>query len=489
MPLCSICAGEIPPGANRCPRCGAPMAPGPERPEPAARWDATGRPEGDAWQPSRPESEGWQPGQPESEGWQPGRPEGWTPPPPMAPPPPGAAAVRYPAPVAASAPAGQRPPARQDWPGALRAAGLAVLAAYVLAAGLAVLLAPTGSPGTVLWVAAPSALVAVALGGYWQATVPALDEGVGGNTFGYQIHAFPLLLTGLLVLVLARAVRSRFETGRANDTLPDRLWQALRVAAALGGFGLVAGLLSRYAVAEGLVTHAGYVTAPVGGLLAGLAVAGVVATGYDVTQLPASLRRLWTALREPARMLRHLLLLATLLGTFGVLLALETAPANDLVVSGEDRRLLSGLAIASAPNLGWWLLATCLGVPVRVDLLSDERGTGVGSLLGGSAWWIPGIALAVTLLTAAAVRLLSGVPDPATARRRLILWTGLVALAALGFALFGVMRLAGGVGLFPVEYQVGSTSPLAVLLPPVWAALTGLAAYGITRRLPRPPPG
>jgi hypothetical protein len=370
----------------------------------------------------------------------------------------------------------------------MRAAGLAALAAYVLAAGLAVLLTPPDSPGLVLWISAPSALLAVALGGHWQATFPQLGGDLAGSTFDYQVHAFPLLLTGLLVLVLARSVHSRFETGRANDTLRDRMAQALRVAAALAGLGLVAGMLSRYLLPGGVVTHAGYWAAPVGGLLIGFAVAAVVAAGYDVTQLPAGLRTLWTGLREPARVLRQLLLALTALGALGVLFALEAAPAGDLVVSGEDRRALSGLAIAAAPNLGWWFLATCLGVPVRVDLLSGQRGTGVGSLLGNSAWWLPGIALALAILVTAGVRLLAGAPDPAAARHRLGMWVALVALTGLGFAVFGVLRVAGGVGLFPVEYQIGSTSPLTLLLPPVWAALSGLAAYGIARAIPRPTP-
>src|SRR5262249_28576566 len=167
-------------------------------------------------------------------------------------------------------------------------------------------------------------------------------------------------------------------------------------------------------------------------------------------------------------------------GLLCVLIALEATPPDDLAVTGEDRRLLSGLAIASAPNLGWWLLASCLGVPVRAGLLSRQPGTGVGALPRPSGWAAPGLVPAGALLLVAAVRLLSGATGRAV-WRRLALWTGLLAVVGVAFALVGVLRLAGGVGLFPVEHQIGSFSLLAVLLPPVWAALAGLAGYGLTR--------
>src|SRR5262249_54634891 len=151
-----ICAGEVPPVALRCPRCGTPVAPGIEQ-VPAS--------------------------------WEPGQAEDWSPPPRMAPPP--AGTLPGPVPAAGRAPADQGP-VRRDWPGALRCAGLAILAAYVPAAGLAALLVPAGSPPPVRWLLAPAALIAVALGGQWQATVPDLEGAGPGGAFGYQVHAFPL---------------------------------------------------------------------------------------------------------------------------------------------------------------------------------------------------------------------------------------------------------------------------------------------------------
>jgi hypothetical protein len=420
--------------------------------------------------------------------WEPDPAEGWSPAPPMAPPAPGTQlapgptpGIGPPGPTGVSSPAVRRVAARRDWPGALRCAGLAALAGYVLAAGLAVLLVPTGSPTLLLWVSAPAALIAVALGGSWQASVPGLDGGVPGSGFGYQVHAFPLLLTVLLGLVLARTVHGRFETGRCNDTLRDRLRQVLRVAAGLAGCGMVAGLLSRSSAEGGMVTHAGYLAAPAGGLLLGLVVAGLVAVGYDVSQLPPGLRALWLGLREPARTVRQVLLVASVAALLCTLVALETTPADTLAVSGEGRRVLSGLAIASAPNLGWWLLASCLGVPVRADLLSGQPGTEIGPLLDRSGWWLPGLLCAAALLVTAAVRLLSGAADEAAARQRLMLWIGLVAGAAVTFVLFGVLRLVGGVGLLPLEYEVGASSLMAVVVPPLWAAVAGLVGYGLLR--------
>src|SRR5262249_3605972 len=202
--------------------------------------------------------------------------------------------------------------------------------------------------------------------------------------------------------------------------------------------------------------------APAGGLLVGLLVAALVAVGYDPSQLPPGLRALWVGLREPARVTRQLLLVATAAGLLCVLVALEATPPDDLAVTGEDPRLLSGLAIAAAPNLGWWFLASCLGVPVRVDLLSGQRGTGVGALFDHSGWWLPGLVPAGALLLLTAVRLLSGAADLPAAGRRLALWTGLLAAVGVGFALVGVLRLTRGVGLFSVENQIGSSSPLAV---------------------------
>jgi hypothetical protein len=477
MRLCPICAGDIPPVAHRCPRCGTPVV-GWADVDPAARPGTdTAGPVG-----TGPVGTGTVGGGPVG-----GGPvvAGWSPTPVTAPPPPEAGEVIAAYPVPAATDTEQQPTVRSDWPGALRVAFLAMLGAYVLAAGLAVLLAPGDSPPLALWVSAPAALLGVALGGHWQATIPELDQGLPGSTFGYQVHAFPLLLSGLLIAVLARAVRSRFETGRANDTLRDRVVQALRVSVALGGFGLLTGSLSRYAVGgSGMVAHSGYIAAPMGGLLIGLLVGLAVAVSYDVTQLPAGLRSTWTALREPARVAWLFLLVTTAAGTLAALIALDATPASDLVVSPDDRRVLSGLAIASAPNVGWWFLAACLGVPVRVDLLSGERGSGISAAVGGSPWWILGVLSAVALLLAAAVRLLAGVTDGAEARRRLGLWIALVTAIGLGFVLVGTLRVTGGVGLFPVEYTVGSASPLAVLLPPVWAAVTGLGGYAITRALP-----
>jgi hypothetical protein len=457
--LCPICAGELPPAAWRCPRCSVPVSPGIEQVVAA---------------------------------WEPDPADGWSPAPPMAPPAPGAgpgpesapgpASRPLPGPAGASRPAERRAPVRRDWPGALRSAGLAALAGYILAAALAVLLVPTGSPTLLLWVSAPAALVAVALGGSWQASMPVPDGEVAGSGFGYQAHAFPLLLTGLLGLVLARTVHARFETGRCNDTLRERLLQASRVAATLAGCGLVAGLLSRYPVEGGMVTHAGYLAAPAGGLLLGLVVAGLVAVGYDLSQLPPGLRALWLGLRAPTRILRQVLLVTSVAGLLCTLVALETTSTDSLAFSGEDRRVLSGLAIATAPNLGWWLLLSCLGVPVRADLLAGQPGTEIGPLLDRSGWWLPGLLLAAALLVTAAVRLLSGAAGEAAARRRLLLWVGLVAATAVGFGLFGVLRLVGGVGLLPLEYEVGASSLLAVVAPPLWAALAGLAGYWLRRR-------
>jgi hypothetical protein len=459
VPLCSLCAAEIPPGARRCPGCGAPVAPWitPVEVSEVAEQQAAA--------------------------------EGWSPAPRMAPPAPGSGIAPHPGTARRGSVAAPGPPVRRDWPGAVRAAALAALATYVVAAGLAPLLAPPASPDAVLWVTAPSALLAVAMGGHWQASAPGAADGFGAAAFGYQVHAFPLTLTALLVVVLAQAVRTRLETGRANDTLRDRMLQAVRVGVALAGIGLLAGLLSRHQVGD-LATHAGYLAAPVGGLLLGAGTSAVVAAGYDVSQLPPGARRLWTLLREPARVLRSVLLVTSICGVLGALLALEAAPADDLVVSGDYRRALSGIVIAAGPNVGWWFLAACLGVPVRVDLLSGRHGAGGVLQLGDSGWWLPGVALALSLLVAAGFRLTPGVTGVA-ARHRWWTWTGLVALTAAGFALLGSLRVFGGVGSFPVEYRVGSTSPLAALLPPVWAALCALAAYGIGRLLPRPatPPG
>lgn len=455
MRLCSLCAGELPEGGNRCPRCGAPVSPDDT---PVGADVGSGAPTGD---------------------------DGWAPTPLTIPSTAGIGPA-YPYPGGFADP--PRPVVRRDWPGALKVAALAMLGGYVLAAGIGTLLAPSGSTGAVLWVEVPAALLAVALGGHWQATVTEVsDRSI--TTFGYQVHAFPLLLTGLIAVVLARGVRSRFETGRANDTLRDRLSQALFVGAAMAVMGLLAALLSRVSPGGGLVTRAGYVSPPLGGLLIGLGVGLATAIGYDLSQLPPRVRDLWLGFREPLRAARLALVVVTLVGTLGVLLALEAAPSDELVVSDEDRRVLSGLAIASAPNLGWWFLVACLGAPVRADLLSGERGDGFGALFGHPAWWVPAAALASVLLAAIAVRLVSSAGDMAQARQRLVVWAGLAAVAAPAFLLLGTIRVLGGVGLFPVEYMIGSTSILAILLPPLWVALAGAAGYVTCRALrstPRP---
>jgi hypothetical protein len=456
MRLCSLCAGELPAGSHHCPRCGAPVSPD------------EGLANAEVGVPAGEEAS-------------------WAPPPPTAPSSAGVASA-YPYQVAGVPP--PRRVVRWDWPGALKAAALAMLGGYVLAAGIATLLSPTGSTAPVLWVAVPAALLAVALGGQWQASITEAGE-PAGSSFGYQVHAFPLLLTALIAVVLARSVRSRFETGRANDTLRDRLSQALLVGAAMAGAGLIAAAVSRLSLGGGLVTHAGYISAPAGGLLIGLAVGLVTAIGYDLSQLPPRFREFWVGLREPLRAARLALLVVTVAGTLGVLVALEAAPSDQLVVSDEDRRVLSGLAIATAPNLGWWFLVACLGAPVRADLLSGERGDGFGALFGHPAWWVPAAALASVLLAAIAVRLVSGAPDMAQARRRLVVWAVLAAIAAPAFLLLGTIRVLGGVGLFPVEYMIGSTSVLAVILPPLWVALAGAAGYATCRALrsvPRPEP-
>jgi hypothetical protein len=449
MGLCSLCAGELTPGSGQCPRCGAPVSPEAVSSDPdlpgdvAAGWAPTPRTERSTAR----------------------------------------VAPGYPLPFAEP----PRPVVHQDWPGAVKVAAMAMLGGYVLAAGLGTLLAPTGGTGPLLWISVPAALLAVALGGRWQASV--VES--GDTSFGYQVHAFPLLLTGLLILVLARAIRSRFETGRANDTLRDRLLQAVRIGVAFGLFGLVATLLSRVSATGGLLTRAGYASPPIGGLVIGLGVATLMAVGYDLSQLPPPVRELWLLLREPARAARLALLVVSVAGTLGVLVALEAAPSDQLVVSDDDRRVLSGLAIAAAPNIGWWFLVACLGAPVRADLLSGEHGDGFGVLFGHPAWWVPAAALASVLLAAIAVRLVWGAPDAAQARRRLIAWTVLVAVAAPLFLLLGTVRVTGGVGLLPVEYMIGSASILAVVLPPLWVALASSAGYAASRALraaPRPEP-
>jgi hypothetical protein len=452
MRLCSLCAGELIAGSHQCPRCGAPVSPA----EAAESRSADGGGTAEGWAPT-PRTER------SAAGVAPGMPF-----------------------VPVQAP---RPAIRRDWPGAVRAAALAMLGGYVLAAGLGTLLAPTGGSGPVLWITVPAALLAVALGGRWEADI--VEVGDPGGTFGYHVHAFPLLITGLLVAVLARAMHARFETGRANDTLRDRLLQAGRLGVAFCAFGLTAALLSRVDGTRGLITHSGYISPAVGGLLIGLAVGVFTAVGYDLSQLPPGARQLWLELREPLRAARFVLLVVTVVGTLGVLIALQTSSPDQLVLSDEDRRMLSGLAIATAPNLGWWFLVACLGAPVRVDVLSGELGDGFGALFGHPAWWVPSAALASVLLAAIAVRLVTGAATPAQARRRLVSWTVLAAVAAPAVALAGTIRVAGGVGLLPVEYLIGSTSPLAVVLPPLWVALASAAGYAASRALrssPRPEP-
>jgi hypothetical protein len=450
MRLCSLCAGELPVGSHACPRCGAPVSP--DELQLAADPDV------------------------------PGADEGWAPPPVTSRSTAGIAAGYVGATLAAPAPVA----GRWDWRGALKVVGLAMLATYVLAAGIGTLLAPPNSPAAVLWIQVPAALLAVALGGHWSAST---SEG-GGAVFGYQVQAFPLLLTGMLVVVLARSIRSRFETGRANDTLRDRLYQSGLIGIALAGAGLLAALLSRLTMGA-TVTRASYIASPLGGLLIGLAVGLVTALGYDLSQLPPRARELWVLVREPARAARLALVIVTVAGTLGVLMALEAASPDQLVVSDEDRRVLSGLAVATAPNLGWWFLVACLGAPVRADLLSGERGDGFGVLFGHPAWWVPAAVVASVLLASIAVRLVSGAPDMAQARQRLATWVVLSLVAAPAFLLAGGIRVMGGVGLFPVEYMIGSTSALAVLLPPLWVVLASVAGYATCRALrsvPRPSP-
>jgi hypothetical protein len=438
MRLCSLCAGELTPGGVNCPRCGAPVAPEP--------FDSDVMPAdlADGWLPAPQTARSGAVVAPQGHPYAPAEPP--------------------------------RPLVRRDWPGAARTAALAMLGAYILAAGIGTLLSPTGGSGLMLWVAVPAALLAVGLGGHWQADIAELGAPDGG-ALSYQVHAFPLLLTGTIAVVLARAMRSRFETGRANDTLRDRLYQAGRVALALAGCGLIATLLSRLSATGGLVTHAGYLSPPVGGLVIGLVVGVFTAVGYDLSQLPARVREFWVRLREPVRAARLAMVIVTVAGTLGVLIALEAAPSDQVVVSDDDRRVLSGLAIAAAPNLGWWFLVACLGAPVRADLLSGERGEGFGALFGHPAWWVPAAVLASVLLAVIAVRLVSGAADPAAARRRLVSWTVLTAVAAPAFLLLGTVRITSEVGLFPVEYMIGSTSPLAAVLAPLWVALASLAGY------------
>lgn len=383
--------------------------------------------------------------------------------------------------------AGPRAPTRvavdrgtRDWAGAARSVLVAGLATYVLAAAVAVLLVPAGSEPAVSWVGTPSALLAVALGGRWQMLVPDPDGGIGPHSLSYEVRAFPLLLTGALALVLARAVHGRFATGRANDTVRQRLGQACRVAAVLAAFGLVAALLSRHTTGDGTLISAGYLAAPIGGLVLGGIVAGAVAVSYDTSQLAPVVRMWWERLAEPARAVRTVVLVAGAVGTFGILLALEAAPADgDPVTIGQDRRLLSGLAISAAPNLGWWLLGAFLGMPVRADLVSGGRAAGLGSVLSRSPLWWPATVLAACLLLVAGVRLVRGAENAAAARRRIAMWCGMFFLLGLVFAVAGGLHLRGDQGLWPLEYEVGGTWPAAVLLPPLWAGLAGAAALGL----------
>lgn len=444
MRLCSLCAGELTPRGVHCPRCGAPVSP-----------------------------EGFDAGAAAAETV-----DGWLPTPQTA----RSAAVIAPPDYSYATAPPPRPSVRRDWPGAARAAGLAMLGGYIVAAGIGTLLSPTGSSGPVLWVAVPAALLAVALGGHWQANIADLDAS-GGGALGYQGHAFPLLLTGTVAVVLARAMRSRYETGRANDTLRDRLSQAVRVALALAGCGLAATLLSRVGATGGLITHAGYLSPPVGGLVIGLVAGVFAAISYDLSQLPPRVREFWLRLREPVRAARVAMTVVTVVATVGVLIALEAAPPDQLVVGDEGRRVLSGLVIAAAPNLGWWFLVACLGAPVRSDLLSGERGDGFGALFGQPAWWVPAAVLASVLLAAIAVRLVATAADPAAARHRLVSWTALSMVAAIAFLLLGTVDVSRGVGPFPVEYMIGSTSALAAILPPLWVGLASLAGYAANRAL------
>jgi hypothetical protein len=432
--LCSLCAQELDPAADRCPGCDAPVG-------------SVGPP---ALAP-------------------PGEPDGH--PVPAGPP--------------LAGPASADPAHTADWAGAVRAALLAALAAYALGGALATLVIPTNGGPLRLWVTAPCALVATALGGSWQVSGPALDAGLGGQAFGYQVRAFPLLLTGALGLALARAVRSRLETGRANDTLRQRGLQAVRVGVAVAGVGLVASLLSRDAGGTGAGSHAGYVATPVGGFVLATLVAGAVAVGYDPSQLPPRVRAGWAQLQAPLRASRSVLVLASVLGTLVLLVGLQTAPASgDPVTTGDGRRLLSGLAVAAAPNLGWWLLGGCLGMPVRLDLLTGDRADQMASVLVRSGWWWAAAPVAAGLLLSVGVRLVAGAPDPAAARRRVVLWCGVFAVLGVLLAVFGELRAGGRGEPWPVEYQLGGTGPRTVLLPPVWAALAGAASFGIARLLP-----
>lgn len=347
------------------------------------------------------------------------------------------------------------------------------------------LLTPPSSSPALLWITAPAALLAVALGGRWQAAGPDLSAGPGEQPFGFEVRAFPLLLTVALAVVLARAVRNRLQTGRANDTLRQRGLQALRVGVALAGIGLLAGLLSRHLSDSGLGSHAGYVATPVGGFVLGTLVAGTAAVGYNPSQLPPRIRTAWAELRVPLRAARSVLVWGSVVGTLVLLVTLQnTTASSGLVTAGDDRRLLSGLAVAVAPNLGWWLLGGCLGMPVRLDLLTGDQGDDLARVLVRSGWCWVTVLVALGLLLNIGVRLVVGAPNPPAARRRVLLWGGVFAALSVLFALVGEVRLYGQGQPWLVEYQLGGTGPLSVLLPPMWAALAGAASLGIARLLP-----